>query len=137
MITERRKNLYEFLIDKAHTNEFISKEEICRSLSELYPRHLENSNEHSSYAYAQIRNDVRELNRSDVEYIIVSNPKGYKIANKEEAIAFIKSRFKRDLSSLKIDWNLQRKVGMDGQMILGNELKEVQTFIRGGEDGGC
>lgn len=137
MITERQKSLYNFLLDKAATNEFISKTEICKSLKELYRRDLEKSSEHNSYAYAQIRKDVRAINQSELEHIIISSPRGYKIATEEEAVEFVNSRFKRDLSSLKIVWNLKRKIGLDGQMKIesNSNLKEVETFIRGEKNG--
>lgn len=138
-MNERQKSLYSFLLKKSHTNNYISKEEICTNLPKFYPRFEEKSTEHNSRAYSKIRDDVRAINRSDVEKIIVSSKKGYKIANKEEAIEFINKRFRRDLSSLKTNWNLKRKVGLNNQVKMEKEmLKVVRTYVeRVGENEQC
>jgi hypothetical protein len=138
-MNERQQKLYQFLLDKSSTNQYISKEEICYNLPKFYPRFEEKSNEHNSRSFALIRRDVRAINRSDVEKIVVSSKKGYKIANKEEAIEFINKRFRRDLSSLKTNWNLKRKVGLNNQVKMEKEmLKVVRTYIeRVGENEQC
>jgi hypothetical protein len=138
-MNERQQKLYQFLLDKSSTNQYISKEEICYNLPKFYPRFEEKSNEHNSRSFALIRRDVRAINRSDVEKIVVSSKKGYKIANKEEAIEFINKRFRRDLSSLKTNWNLKRKVGLNNQVKMEKEmLKVVRTYIeRAGENEQC
>jgi len=129
-MNERQQKLYQFLLDKSSTNQYISKEEICYNLPKFYPRFEEKSNEHNSRSFALIRRDVRAINRSDVEKIVVSSKKGYKIANKEEAIEFINKRFRRDLSSLKTNWNLKRKVGLNNQVKMEKEmLKVVKTYV--------
>jgi len=128
-MNERQQKLYQFLLDKSSTNQYISKEEICYNLPKFYPRFEEKSTEHNSRAFSIIRNDIRAINRSDVEKIVVSSKKGYKIANKDEAIDFINNRFKRDLSSLKTNWNLKRKVGLNNQVKMEREmLKVVRTY---------
>lgn len=138
-MNERQQKLYQFLLDKSSTNQYISKEEICYNLPKFYPRFEEKSNEHNSRSFALIRRDVRAINRSDVEKIVVSSKKGYKIANKEEAIEFINKRFRRDLSSLKTNWNLKRKVGLNNQIKMEKEmLKVVRTYVeRVGENEQC
>lgn len=138
-MNERQQKLYQFLLDKSSTNQYISKEEICYNLPKFYPRFEEKSNEHNSRSFALIRRDVRAINRSDVEKIVVSSKKGYKIANKEEAIEFINKRFRRDLRSLKINWNLKRKVGLNNQVKMEKEmLKVVRTYVeRVGENEQC
>jgi hypothetical protein len=141
-MNERQQKLYQFLLDKSSTNQYISKEEICYNLPKFYPRFEEKSNEHNSRSFALIRRDVRAINRSDVEdveKIVVSSKKGYKIANKQEAIEFINKRFKRDLSSLKTNWNLKRKVGLNNQVKMEKEmLKVVKTYVeRVGENEQC
>ena len=131
MLNERQKRLYKFLLDKSATNEYISKEAICTALEELYPRNEEKTNEHSSAAFAMIRRDIRAINGSDAYKIVASNKKGYKIATEKEAQEYVDRRFKRDLSSLKINWNLKNKLARNGQVqIKGDDLyKEIKTFI--------
>lgn len=134
MLNQRQKRLYAFLLEKSTDNRYISKEEISTALSELYPRNEEKTNEHSSGAFALIRKDIRAINGSDAYKIVVSSNKGYKIANKQEALEFIDRRFKRDLKSLKINWNLKSKIANDGQYRMASEdmWKEVKTFIERG-----
>lgn len=124
----RQKRLYEFLLMNA-TDHFISKEQICNDLKDLYKRYDEKSSEHNSVAFNQIRNDVRFINKSDVEKIIVSNKHGYKVATHDEAVKFINCRFRRDLSSLKRSWKMQRKVEKNNQSILEDEFPIIKTFI--------
>ena len=134
MLNQRQKKLYAFLLEKSTDNRYISKEEISTALSELYPRDEEKTNEHSSGAFALIRKDIRAINGSDAYKIVVSSKKGYKIANKKEALEFIDRRFKRDLKSLKINWNLKSKIANDGQYRMASEdtWKEIKTFIERG-----
>ena len=95
-ITQRQESLYNLLIE---CKNWVSKEYIVVSLPKEYQRFSEYSNDHNSTAYSQIRNDVRALNESsDIEKIIVSSPKGYKIATQEEAKEYIQKRFKRDFN---------------------------------------
>lgn len=134
MLNQRQKKLYAFLLEKSTTNRYISKEEICTALSELYPRNKERTSEHSSVAFGLIRKDIRAINGSDAYKIVVSSKKGYKIATKQEALEFIDRRFKRDLKSLKINWNLKSKIANDGQYRISSEdmWEEVKTFMERG-----
>lgn len=131
MLNERQKDLYKFLLEQSATNEYISKEEICTSLKELYPRNEEKTNEHSSSAFALIRKDIRAINGSDAYKIVVSSKKGYKIADKKEAMDFVNRRFKRDLKSLKVNWNLRNKLERNGQVhVVGDDMyHEIKTFM--------
>ena len=134
MLNQRQKKLYAFLLEKSTDNRYISKEEISTALSELYPRNKEKTNEHSSVAFGLITKDIRAINGSDAYKIVVSSKKGYKIANKQEALEFIDRRFKRDLKSLKINWNLKNKIANDGQYRMASEdmWKEIKTFMERG-----
>lgn len=135
-LNNRQKKLYQFLLDKSDSNRFISKDEICTTLSKFYPRNEENSTVNNSTAFRQLRKDIREINRSDVEKIVIYDMTdgGYKIADEKEAIEFIDSRFRKDLRSLKINWNLRRKVGNNNQLQAKNEnlLEFVKTFVERG-----
>lgn len=135
MLNNRQIELYNYL--EKHTR-FVSAETICTALHQLYGTDYLNASNHLSYPYAMLRADIRAINRSDVEHIIVSSPKGYKIATKEEAVEFVKRRMKRDLKSLKINWNLKRKIGNDGQSTMTDEglIEEIKTYIRKENDNG-
>lgn len=133
-LTDRQKSLYEYLLNKSTTtSEFITKEDICKDLSELYPRHEEKTIEHNSSVFHWIRNDVARINDEPAgEYMIIaSNRTGYKIATKEEAARYIQRRFKSHFKALKRTWALEKKAGLDGQVKLGEEVKEIRTILKG------
>lgn len=135
MLNDRQKRLYEFLLDKASTNVFISKHEIYTNLSELYPTNNGKAN-NVHYASRLIESDVQAINSSDFKKIVVSSAKGYKIANHDEAVKYLKRRFKRDFKSLRINWNLKNKISKNGQyQIEDEEIKEIKTFIEGKQNG--
>lgn len=129
MLNKRQIELYEYL--KKHTQYVSAEDIICAALHQLYPTDYARSTDHLGAAYATLRADVRAINASDLENIIVSSKKGYKIATKEEAVRFVEKRMIRDLKSLKINWNLKRKIGNDGQHTMTDEglIEEIKTYI--------
>lgn len=133
-LNNRQINLYNYLLLKYDEERYISKKEICKDLPYEYPRHLEtNKNEgNCSVAFFRISDDVKKINSNEsIKHIIVSNKKGFKIANKEEARRYLESRFRRDLKSLKLDWQLKKKISSDGQLVMNGEVLEtIETFIR-------
>ena len=132
MLTEKQQNLYEYLLEKAtETPHYISKEDICRDLHEYYPRYAERMSEHNSTVYHQIRKDIKAINNQPAgeTLIIASSSRGYKIADREDAQKYIQRRFKSHFSALKRTWAMRRKAGMDGQMVLGEEITELKTFL--------
>lgn len=130
-LNERQKELYEFLLRSSeyYPDKYLSKEVIVKLLNKYYPRHLEHTSEHNSRAFSMLRKDVRTINFSDVEKIIVSCKKGYKIATKEEAIKYVKRKLATNLKGLKLYWNIKHKIDHDGQFNI--NLHEVRTFIDG------
>ena len=132
-LNNRQINLYNYLLSKYEENEYISKKQICNDLPYEYPRHLENHNNegNKSVAYANISKDIRVLNESDIRHIIISNHKGFKIANEEEAIRYIYGKKFSALRKLKDSNILEKKLIKDGQLTFNNnELEEINTFIR-------
>lgn len=128
-LNERQLELYAFLlrVSKYYPGRYLSKEVIVKVLNRYYPRYLEHSSEHNSRAFSMLRKDVRTINFSDVEKIIVSSKKGYKIATKEEAIKYVKRKLASNLKGLKLYWNIKHKIDHDGQFDI--NLHEVSTFI--------
>ena len=128
-LNQRQIELYEFLIRSAehYPDKYLSKEVIVKLLNKHYPRHLEHSSEHNSRAFNLLRRDVRAINFSDVEKIIVSSRKGYKIATKEEAIKYVKRKLATNLKGLKLYWNIKHKIDHDGQVDI--TMHEVSSFI--------
>lgn len=126
-LTNRQKDLYNLL---SSYNRWFSKEEIVIRLPQSYNRFMERTSDHNSSCYLNIRNDVRVLNDSDeIDKIIVSSTKGYKIANEEEAKEYIKRRFARDYKSLKLNYKLVSKCKLNGQIDI--DFKEYNTYVEG------
>lgn len=68
---------------------FISKEMICENFPDTYRRNIEISTEHSSTAFNHIRKDIRAIkNCVEFKHVLISSPKGYKIATNQEAQVF-------------------------------------------------
>lgn len=129
ILTNEQRRLYEYFLENAK-DRYVSKDDICDTLCDIYPRYKEKASELYSSSYRQLRRDIRAINSSDVENIIISDIKGYKVANEDEAIKFIERRIKRDCKSLKINWNLKRKIGNNGQFHFSDDtLKEIKTFV--------
>lgn len=129
-LNNRQIEFLEYL--KKNTNKYVTKKQICKDLPFCYPRHLENNNNegNKSVAFSNISNDVRALNNSDMEQIIICNHFGYKLATEEEANLYIQRRFKRDLKALKLDHKLAKKVGRNHQLYFNdNDIKEIKAFI--------
>ncbi len=129
-LNNRQKELLKYL--ENNTDKYVSKIQICKDLPYCYPRHLENHNNegNKSIAFKNISSDVRTLNDSEMEKIIIYSHKGYKLADKEEAIDYVKRRFKRDLKALKLDHKLNKKINNNNQLYFDDEdIKQIKTFI--------
>lgn len=129
-MNNRQKELLNYLMN--NTDKFVSKKQICKDLPYAYPRHLENHNNegNKSKAFKNISLDVRTLNDSDLEKIIIYKKGGYKIATEEEANDYIQRRFKRDFRSLKLNRKLAKKIGRNHQLYISeNDIKEIRTFL--------
>lgn len=121
---------------ESNTDRYVSKKQICKDLPYAYPRHLENHNNegNKSKAFSHISSDVRFINDSDYEKIIIFKKNcGYKLASESDANDYLQRRFKRDLKALKLDQKLAKKISRNHQLYLSeNDIKEIKTFI--GED---
>lgn len=130
-LNNRQKGLYKYLLTKStSTSDFISKEEICKDLEQLYPRSSEKRNEHNSTIYSWIRADIKAINdQPEGDYkIVASNKDGYKIANREEAEKYLSRRFKANLRALKRTNQMAKKLGLNGQFDILKDT-EVRTVI--------
>ena len=125
-LNNRQKELLNYL--KQNTNKYVSKKQICRDLPYAYPRHLENNNNegNKSVAFSNISSDIRVLNNSDLEQIVICNHYGYKLANEEEAELYVSRRFKRDLKALKLDHKLAKKIDKNHQLYFSEE--DIREF---------
>lgn len=133
-LNNRQKELLNYLKIKYKEAIYVTKKQICKDLPYAYPRHLENHNNegNKSRAFSNISADIRALNNSDLEQIIVSTKKGYKIATEKEAKEYLSRRFKRDLKSLKLNYKLNQKIKLDNQLYISDdEIRVFKTFLGG------
>lgn len=114
---ERQEKLLEFL-KAGDPGRYISKEEICNSLPELYPRYEENSTEHNSTTYSNIRKDIKQLRESyKNSVVIISNKNGYKLAsNSEEKEEYLNRYLAKTLRMLKRYWKITNKAADNYQL---------------------
>ena len=130
-MNNRQKELLDYLV--ANQDKYVSKKQICKDLPFAYPRHLENNNNegNKSVAFSNISSDVRFINNSDYEKIIIYKAnKGYRLASEEDASDYLQRRFRRDLRALKLDHKLAQKIKRNHQLYLSeNDIQEIKTFI--------
>ena len=125
-ITERRNALYNYLIENYTEQYFIPKIMICNELNEYYQWR-----DTDTRLCRTMENDVRFINSSgDYDKIIVSSGRGYKIGNKKQTEDYIHRLFKRDFKSIKRNYTLAKKKGLDGQF--NTEMKMIETYVKEG-----
>ena len=128
-LNARQWRLYNAI--KARGDEWTKQREIAELLPDLYPI-TEGRLFHDSGARLLMTKDIREINKSDViQKIIISSAQGVKLANKEEARAYIAGKFSAVFDSLERVRKLERKAGLDGQarLIFGREREFITAFI--------
>lgn len=127
-LNARQWRLYNHLKENGDTWE--KQREIARSLPDLYPI-TEGQPFHDSGARLLMTKDIRAINKSDIiQKIIISSAQGVKIANKEEARAYIAGKFSAVFDSLERARKLERKAGLNGQtrLVFGRERDIIKAF---------
>ena len=120
-LTPRQWKLYEFLKSQ---NDWVKQEHISSSLPE-YSVTEKDTPFHDTMARINITNDIRAIKKSDIiQKIIISSPKGVKIANVEEFDEW----FKRKAISLKKQMGLLYKQLKKAQ--LNNQTRVVYNSER-------
>lgn len=134
-LNARQWRLYNHLKENGDTWE--KQREIARSLPDLYPI-TEGQPFHDSGARLLMTKDIRAINKSDIiQKIIISSAQGVKIANKEEARAYIAGKFSAVFDSLERARKLERKAGLNGQtrLVFGRERGTIQAFTDSAAEG--
>jgi hypothetical protein len=132
MLNERQKKLYELL--QIHyalmEDEYIAKEAIVLNLSEYYPLKKE-AEDHNQYCYALLRRDIKTLKSQpveEVEHIIISSPRGYKLAKKSEYKLYSERSWRKIVAMIKRQKNQDNKYNKDGSLHFEDEAyKELHT----------
>lgn len=129
-LNARQWRLYNHL--KENGDKWEKQREIARSLPDLYPIA---EPFHDSGSRLLMTKDIRAINKSDViQKIIISSAQGVKLANKEEAQAYIAGKFSAVFDSLERVRKLERKAGLDGQarLVFGHERDIIKAFMDNG-----
>lgn len=112
-MNDRQKMLYELLL---LNDEYpIKQADIGRVFIDDYDD-CDCKDYHNSHARQVLTSDIRAINNDPtVEKIIISTPKGIKLATKDEAIKYLKGQYAalfRKLKRLKL---MEKKVNLNGQ----------------------
>lgn len=116
---------------KNNPDRYLTQIEIVYGLKEHYDVSFYNDQFHDSAARHLLTKDIRAINSSDViQKIIISTPKGVKIANAAEFERYINSEFAAIFRKLARTRQKARKAGLDGQMriVLGQERDTIEAF---------
>ena len=137
-MNDRQKALLQLLEARlvVRPGEWLSTDDICDLLRKHYPRHEEYTNKHNSLALAWMRKDVQELNNSDeVEVIILSSAKGYRLASDIQETEDYLRKEKNACIRRLARWSKKlKKARANGQITIDFEtevLHEIKTFGSG------
>lgn len=128
-LNARQWALYTLL--KNNPDRYMTQADICYILREYYPLGYSADTFHDSRARHMLTNDIRTINKSEViQKIIISTPKGVKIASSAEFEKYINAEFASIFRKLARTRQKARKAGLDGQMriVLGNERDTIESF---------
>ena len=128
-LNPRQWALYNLL--KNNPDRYFTQIEIAYGLRDFYDTSFYNDQFHDSATRHLLTKDIREINNSDViQKIIISTPKGVKIASSEEFEKYINAEFAAIFRKLARTRQKAKKAGLDGQMriVLGCERDTVEAF---------
>ena len=116
---------------KNNPDRYMTQLEIVYALKEFFDVSFYNDQFHDSKSRHTLTKDIRAINKSEViQKIIISTPKGVKIANQEEFAKYIDAEFAAIFRKLARTRQKARKAGLDGQMriVLGSERDTIEAF---------
>lgn len=128
-LNSRQWTLYKYL--KANSDRYLTQEQICVAMPHYYPTGYTLDNFHDSNARHLLTKDIREINKSEViQKVIISTPKGVKIASSAEFEKYINAEFASIFRKLARTRQKAKKAGLDGQMriVLGSERDTIEAF---------
>ena len=130
-LTPRQWALYRYLTKRG--NQWTYQWQIATEVPEYgYGGRAEAVAFHDSSTRSAMTTDIRKINQSSViQKIIISTPKGVKIATKHEFKDYIHREEVRLLSALKRHYIKARKGAMDkqGKIVFNSERDTVEAFI--------
>lgn len=128
-LNQRQWAVYNLL--KNNPDRYMTQIEIVYGLKEYYDTSFYNDQFHDSKARHMLTADIRTINKSDViQKVVISTPKGIKIASSAEFEQYINAEFAAIFRKLARTRQKARKAGLDGQMriVLGSERDTIEAF---------
>lgn len=128
----RQMRLYNYLIEQGDV--FTPQVDLARELYADYGNAeccLEPKDYHNTTERTYVTKDIAKINRDpDFEKIIISTPKGVKIANEEEFDRFIKAQYRAVFKRLKLIRAMEKKGRKNAQIdIDGNTVEAFLGYL--------
>lgn len=128
-LNTRQWTLYNFL--KENANKCFTQCEIASIFPNLYPT-AGDTPFHDTLARKTMTDDIRVINNSNViQKIIISTPRGIKIASEDEFDKYINQEFAAVFRRLARVRKKAKKAALDGQIRLtfGKERDTIEAFV--------
>lgn len=125
-LTTRQWKLYNFLKEQ---DDWVKQEHISSSLPDLYG--TDETPFHDTIARINITNDIRAIKKSDViQKIIISSPKGVKIANEDDFGIYFDRKLINLKSQMKLLYKQLKKAQLNNQtrIVFNSERDFIEAF---------
>ena len=130
-LNSRQFALYNFL--KECGDVWTTQKNVAYALNEWYDVSFDDNSFHDSVTRHQMTNDIRAINDSNViQKIIISSPKGIKLANKDEFSRYIRKEIYSAVRRLMRAKRKAEKGNRDGQgriTFTKGEREVIEAFI--------
>ena len=130
-LTPTQWRLYNFL--KERGDSWTTQKDIAHALKDCYDVSSDSTNFHDCKARQQMTVDIRKINESNViQKVIISSPKGVKIANEEEFSRYIRKELNAAVRKLLRAKQKLKKGELNGQykITFGNhERNIIEAFL--------
>ena len=128
---ERQRALYDYLVSRG--DEWTAQSEIARS-DELFKYYgnaeccLEPKDYHNTTERTYLLRDLQAIKANpEFEKLVISSPKGVKIANEAEFDRYIKAQYAATIRKLARIYKMAKKGNRDGQIDFGGHT--VESFL--------
>ena len=130
--TARANALYEMLEDALALGEgFLTQSDAAKRLAAYYPDVNAGKNFHATTARRQMSDDIQRINASKAyDRVIVSTGRGIKLADRADAVAYLRSAYKATFKRLARIREMDKALSMDGQGVFDGDF--LQFFGEGG-----
>lgn len=127
----KHRALYEYLLSKG--DEYTPQVQVARDLYEHFGNGeccLAPDEFHDTTERLLLSKTISEINLSaDFDKIIISSPKGIKIANEEEHHQYVAKQYQAIFRKLKRAYIMERKGNANGQISI--DGRTIEAYLRG------